>query len=312
MTTFPSNPVNPLIHLREIVVRRTFSTKWGAVCVITFNPYYRYQIMKLYNRKEVGDILKKAAENSSTEDNDTSIGLSVDELKQLASDAGIDPKQITKAVAEMEMESKRDEQNFWGGPFSFNSQVLVDGEITVSKWEEMLVSIREFFQSKGEVSTRESVWEWSSPWGTTNSAHVNVFKDNGKTKISVAWNGPLTALPFYLPIPFVAIASLVFASEFLVLSSLPGVAFVLAATGLTFLTGRWALRKHLDKAFKKMHNMIAGLELIANKSIKMPNSRSNLKDTKQVSTGDTLLEIPDIEIQNEEESEIKDRNHTRS
>lgn len=52
--------------------------------------------MKLYKEKEIGAILKKAAENSAGEVSDTSVGLSIVELKQLASDAGIDPGQTAK------------------------------------------------------------------------------------------------------------------------------------------------------------------------------------------------------------------------
>jgi hypothetical protein len=228
--------------------------------------------MKLYNRKEVGAILRKATDNPSTDDSDTPIGLSINELQQIASEAGIDPQQIARAAAEIDVVSGKNEQTLWGGPFSFNSQVLAEGEITVGQWEEMLISIRDFFQSKGEVTTRESVFEWSSPWGTTNSAQVTALKDDGKTKISVSWNGPLTALPFYIPVPLVAIASVLFASEFLELASVPGMAFAMLATGLTFLAGRWALRRHLNKGFKKLRQMVAGLNLIA--STKSRNSET--------------------------------------
>ena len=234
--------------------------------------------MKLYDGKEIQAILKIATENATENEADTQMGLSIDELRQLASDAGIDPKLITKAVAEIEANSSRNERNFWGGPFSYNNQVLVEGEITVGQWEEMLLSIRDFFQSNGNVTTRESVLEWSSPWGTTNSAHVNALKNNGKTKISVNWNGPLTAIPFYIPVPLVAIASIFFASEFLALAAVPGVAFTLLATGLTFFAGRWMLSKHLDKGFKKLRQMVAGLEIIASRE--NPHSEPDLKQTE--------------------------------
>lgn len=270
--------------------------------------------MKLYNRKEIGAILKKAAENSSADDPDTPMGLSIDELRQLASDVGIDPEQIARAVAEIEVDSRRSERNFWGGPFSFNSQVLVEGEIVVGQWEEMLISIRDFFQSKGEVTTRESVLEWSSPWGTTNSAQVTALKNNGKTKISVSWNGPLTAVPFYIPVPLVAIASVFFASEFLELTAVPGVAFTLVATGLTFLVGRWALRRHLDTGLKKLQQMVAGLDLIASRQ--NPQSELVLKQTDasqvQAERNDPLLQIHEGENHNELDIETTRRNRSRT
>ncbi|HKK25015.1 MAG TPA: hypothetical protein VJ941_05270, partial [Gracilimonas sp.] len=221
--------------------------------------------MKLYDRKEISAILKKATENSLADDPETRLGLSLDELRQIGSEVGIDPKQIERAVEEIEMDSSKSEASFWGGPFYYSSQVLVDGEISVSQWEQMLFSIRGFFQSKGTVTTRESVFEWSSPWGTTNSAQVTALKDKGKTKLSVNWSGPLTAIPFYIPVPIVTIASIFFASEFLAIAAVPGLIFTVLATGLSFLAGRYALRKHLNKGFEKLKKMVSELELIAGK-----------------------------------------------
>jgi hypothetical protein len=253
--------------------------------------------MKLYDRKEISAILKKATENSLRDGQEPQLGLSLDELRQIGSEVGIDPKQIEKAAAEIEMNSNRSETGFWGGPFSYNSQVLIDGEISVSQWQEMLFSIRGFFQSKGTVSTRGSVFEWSSPWGTTNSAQVTAFKDKGKTRLSVNWNGPLTAIPFYIPVPLVAIASIFFASEFLAIGAVPGMIFTLLATGFTFLAGRWALRRHLDKGFEKLQKMISDLELIADK--KTAKSELDMVDmvgkNEESLTNNPLLNIDEAE-----------------
>jgi len=272
--------------------------------------------MKLYNRKEVGAILKKATEDSSTNNSDTSIGLSVNELQQIASEVGIDPEQIARAAAEIDVTSEKNEQTFWGGPFSFNSQVLAEGEITDGQWEEMLIAIRNFFQSKGEVTTRESVFEWSSPWGATNSAQVTALKDDGKTKISVSWNGPLTAIPFYIPVPAAAIASVLFASEFLELASVPGMAFAMLATGLTFLTGRWALRRHLNKGFEKFRQMVAKLNLIANvKSRDSENVPSRIDANQmQADTTNPLSQIEIHEGKNNDklDNETAQRNRSRT
>ena len=231
--------------------------------------------MKLYDSKEVRAILKIAAENSSSDEPDKQMGLTIDELRQLASEVGIDPEQITVAAAEIEANIGMLQRSFWGGPFSYSTQVMVQNEITVGQWEEMLLSIRDFFKSTGKVTTRHSVYEWSSPWDSSNSAQVTALKRNGSTKINLNWNGPLTAIPYYLPVPLVAIVSLLFASGFLELTAVPGVAFTVLMTGLTFLIGRWKLRKNLDTGFKKLRELVAGLELIASKS--PPESELNLK-----------------------------------
>lgn len=215
--------------------------------------------MKIFNEKQTAAILKKAAENSQKEFPSDIPGLTVDELEQIASDSGIDPIEISKAVAQIDRGDDRPDRTFWGGPFSFFEQVQIDHEISTVEWENMLVMIREFFRSNGEVSIRESVFEWNSPWGTTNSAQITALKEHGKTKISTRWSGPLTALPFYIPLPLVAIASVFFASEFLELSAVPGFSFVLFSVGLTFTVGRWALRRHLEKGFSKLRKLTADI-----------------------------------------------------
>jgi len=268
--------------------------------------------MKLYNEKEIGAILKKAAENSSGDNADTSMGLSVDELQQLASDAGIDPDQIIKAISEIELASVKDDKSFWGGPFSFSSQMVVDGEITAGEWEEILASIREYFKAKGDVSTRESVMEWSSPWGSSNSAHVTALKENGKTKINVFWNGPLTALPFYLPVPLAAIASIPFASEFLELTAVPGISFVLLMSGVAFTIGRWALRRHLDKIFGKFRQMMSGFEKITSKNESKGQiiSKEDATIQSQMVSHEPILEIGEEE--GSDESQLRTKSRDRS
>ncbi|MGA7306968.1 MAG: hypothetical protein WBW88_19015, partial [Rhodothermales bacterium] len=139
-------------------------------------------------------------------------------------------------------------------------------EITAGEWEDMLISIRKCFKSEGVVKIRDSVFEWSSPWGATNSAHVTAVKEDGKTKISVFWNGPLTALPFYVPLPLTAILSLFLAPEFLGLSAVPGFIFVLLMMALTFMAGRWALTRHMDKLFAGFRQMTAEFEHLSTKT----------------------------------------------
>ena len=264
--------------------------------------------MRLFNANEVGVIMKKAAETSAVDDPGATVGLSIDEVHQVAADAGIDPAQVTRAVAELEAEAARSKDTFWGGPFSYSGQALAEREIGAAEWEEMLIVIREFFQAKGDVSARESVFEWSSPWGTTNAAHVTARKDNGTTKISVGWSGPLTGVPFYLPVPVVAIASLLVASGLLGLTAVPGVAFAVLATGLSFVAGRWALRRHLDAGFKKLQGLVTDLDRIASRD---DSPSEHLAPQEAVSPAGVGMNVPLLELPDPDE-EAYDEPHLES
>jgi len=137
--------------------------------------------MKVFNEKETAEILKTAAEKSHENEVGENLGLTINELEHIAKEAGIDPSEVNKAVKAIELKRQPTDQSFWGGPFSFSEQVELNHEISAVEWENMLVPIRKFFQSKGDVSTREAVHEWSSPRGTSNSAHISALKEKGKT-----------------------------------------------------------------------------------------------------------------------------------
>lgn len=93
-------------------------------------------------------------------------------------------------------------------------------------------------------------------------------------------------------------------------------AFALLATGLTFLAGRWALRKHLDKGFNKLRKMVAGLSLIINAENRGSENVSNQMGASQAQI-DTKNPLSQIEIQEEKsndklDSETAQRNRSRT
>lgn len=265
--------------------------------------------MRLYNSNEIRAILKKSADYSTADNTDKQIGLTIEELRQLAIDAGIDPEQITKAAAELDHNSGNNEQNFWGGPFSYNSQALVEGEINTGQWEEMLLKIRNFFKANGEVTTRDSAFEWSSPWDSTNSAQVTAINTHGKTKISLNWNGPFTAIPYYIPVPFIGILSLFLSINVFELSSIWGISLTLASSVLAFLAGRWKLQKNLHTGFKKMRGLLGDLESIAGSTFSNStnNNVSKENDASDVQGTIHLDEQEEEETMNEKSTRIQQK-----
>lgn len=219
--------------------------------------------MRLYNNNEVRAILKKAAENSSIENEEDQIGLTIDELRMLAKDAGLDPEQIVRAASELDEKVVGTDQNFWGGPFSYRTQIIVDDSIDSGQWEEMLLKIRDFFKVTGDVNIRESAYEWSSPWDSTNSAQITASKLDNKTKLSVDWRGPLTAIPYYLPVPLMGLITYFGVSGVFEWSTSFAVGASIIISGLSFIVARWKLRKNLRIGFNKLRSLLTELEDIA-------------------------------------------------
>jgi hypothetical protein len=250
--------------------------------------------MKLYNEEEIGAILKKATEPSGADGVASTVGLTIDELRQLGADAGIDPDRITRAVSEIAVGSDSTEWTLLGGPFSFNKSIVLDREITAGQWEDMLASIRACFKAKGDVSVRESAFEWSSPWDSANSGQVTATRDQGKTKVNVGWNGPLTAFLFYLPVIPVAILSVFIASDIPALTEVTGLSLVALMSVGTFAAGRWALGRYMDKLFGKFRGLMAGFEGVPARSAASTGTAAPQADSLQ-SEADSRGPLLDLE-----------------
>ena len=69
-------------------------------------------------------------------------GLSLDELEQIAAEAGIDPNYVKAAALELEEGRTDTSYPVWGGPTSIDLERIVEGEMTEAKWEEAVGEIR--------------------------------------------------------------------------------------------------------------------------------------------------------------------------
>lgn len=223
----------------------------------------------MYSREETAEILKIAAENSHSAPPEESVGLSERELRDIARESGINPVEIDRAIAQVSQDATTKTSSsgsLWGGPFVFSDTIELDHEISSAEWELLLAETRAFFRSKGDVTSRENVYEWSSPWDTTNAAHVTALVDSGKTTISVNWNGPLTPVPFFIPVPLVSIASVLLASGPLGLEAVAGLSLAAGATVGSFALARWGVKRHMAKGIDQLRGFVQTLQEKATRS----------------------------------------------
>lgn len=220
--------------------------------------------MKLYNEKEIGTILKRAAELSQDESGPNAAGLSIEELQQVGAEAGLDPDLILRAAAELQQGNTRRRRGALVGPTNYSNDFVLEGEVDAGTWEEMLAAIRSTFKDPGAVSMRENVFEWTSQ-SETDKAQVTALNSGGKTKITLFWSEPVLVLPMIIPTIIGTIISLPITFEALGLSGLPAVAVILS-TFLTLLTiGRFVVNKITDRQVSKLKQLETSLDLIASK-----------------------------------------------
>ena len=251
-----------------------FANSFSRILVVDGRHLER---MKLYNEKEIGAILKRAAEMSHDSPDSTAAGLSIEELQQVGSEAGLNPDLIMKAAAEIHSAKPIREKNFFGGPVQYSNEIMLDGEIDSALWEELLASIRGTFKDPGVVSTRENIFEWTST-SETEKGQVTAHVQNGRTKVTLFWHEPVAAIPFFV-IPLIGtIISLPIVFEALDMSGFPGAAVIMSVAFTLFMVSRWGLGRYTDSFVEKLRRMETSFELIASKG-----EASRLKSKKVVS-----------------------------
>ena len=255
--------------------------------------------MKLYNETEIGTILKRAAEMSHADVNSSGMGLSVEELQQLGAEAGLNPEFIIRAAAELHADKPKRIKNIFGGPVSYEREMVLDGEISASEWEEFLASIRSTFKDPGVVTTRENIFEWTVK-SSGGSAQVTARTVDNTTRVNVFWNEPATAIPFMVPTIIGTIISLPITFEALDMSGIPG-ASVIVGTALTLFTlGRWGISHYTDRFSEKLDRMMTSFELIASKGELARNrdrDRERGRDQRTLETQETSAVHPLIDVE---------------
>ncbi|MDA0379308.1 MAG: hypothetical protein O2899_07430 [Bacteroidetes bacterium] len=242
--------------------------------------------MKLYNEKEIGAILKRAAEMSLSESGPNAAGLSIEELQQVGSEAGLDPDLILRAAAEMQQTRPERRRNFFGGPVSYANDFVLDGEIDAATWEEMISAIRSTFKDPGVVSTRPNVFEWTSQ-SETEKAQVTALVSNGKTKMTLFWSEPVVAIPFFIQTIIGTIISMPIVFESLDMTGFPAAAIILSVFSTLFLLARFAVGRVTDREINKLRQLETSLDLIASKKA----LRSARKQAASLEAAAPLLDL---------------------
>ena len=235
------------------------------------------------------------------------MGLSVEELQQLGTEAGLNPDFILQAAAELQTKRRAPGQkNFIGGPFSYDREIVLDGELSTADWEEMITPIRNTFKETGIVSTRESTFEWTTK-SNVGSAQVTARLVNGQTRINVSWHNPSVVVPFMIPVFLSVVASLPIVLGALEMTGFPAAAAIIGAVSTVFLLSRHGLGRYIDRFSEKVDQMIASFELISSRGELSRARESRASLPEEPSTSRIELEEPEPEAESEPAVRNRDR-----
>ncbi|KPK81218.1 MAG: hypothetical protein AMS25_07365 [Gemmatimonas sp. SM23_52] len=126
------------------------------------------QYRRRYGDKEVGLILKRAAEFQRLEPESAAEGggLTLAELEDIAVEAGIDPRLLRRAAEELDAGAARlhreGVERWLGGPVTIELQRSLPGELPESEFETMVGEIQEAAEGHGQASLLGHTLTWRS------------------------------------------------------------------------------------------------------------------------------------------------------
>lgn len=135
----------------------------------------------------MGDLLRRATELQRTRPSAPAEGgLTLEELEEIASEAGIDPRYVRRAASELAAGSRP--SSFWsrvaGASLALSFERTVDVEIEASGFEELVPLMQTESLGQGSASVVGRTLTWTSRSDTnTSSQQVVVATGSGETVI---------------------------------------------------------------------------------------------------------------------------------
>lgn len=141
-----------------------------------------------FDDDEVSRILERAAEmqhRAPLAPRETS-GMTLAELEQVASEAGIDPQHVRDAAAALERDvpALSGGRALLGAPIRLELERVVEGEIAPGAYEAFAETIRHTISSPGYVSTLGKSFEWNSA-NPQRVLRVTITPRAGRTLIRI-------------------------------------------------------------------------------------------------------------------------------
>jgi hypothetical protein len=157
-----------------------------------------------FNEKEVALIIKRASELQQMESTaESSTGMSLVELEQVAREAGLDPALVRRAAVDLDTRVTDQAPNRWAGaPTLLRLERTIEGEVPADEYEPMVLEIQRVLGGVGSASILGRTLQFSMTGfgrrhASERAVQVTVTPRNGRTTIRVEEPlGPLAGALF--------------------------------------------------------------------------------------------------------------------
>jgi hypothetical protein len=166
----------------------------------------------VYGDEELALILHKAAELArlSKAERDSSSGLSLEEIKTVGAEVGLDPSLIERAARLIPQGPESRLERLIGGPLQHRRDVRVRTTLTAEKAAHLLATVRGIVEVQGEGQSDASGMSWHSKGGAvhtsvtanaeTGGIRVRVRVDRRGMSFLTAFSSVVATVPFASPL----------------------------------------------------------------------------------------------------------------
>jgi hypothetical protein len=216
-----------------------------------------------FTDREVREILKRAVEESPSRALVKAEGLSLDELKAIGQEVGIDPARLEDAARAVVLGTSRSKGRIVGGPMVLDVERTVPVEISPRDTPDVLSVIRRTMGSQGEVAEIHGSLEWRTK-GDAGERYVTLSPRDGTTTIRASANITNAAVLSYLPVGIVGlITTLVGLVEFVREGSTIGLVLFLTVLPALYAILRTIFRRYSGSESAKLHRVVHELARLA-------------------------------------------------
>lgn len=140
-----------------------------------------------FDEEEFGLILRRAAElqERGPEAVARHRGVTLEEMRQIAAEVGIDPVFVDRAVAQLPERWEEDRNVLVGAPYGWHLRRVVDGRVPEAELGRLLDAMRAVMKQKGEVAEVFGALEWSHD-DELGPVLVRISPADGETHVEVS------------------------------------------------------------------------------------------------------------------------------
>lgn len=240
-----------------------------------------------YRADEVQAIFQETARRQAALQAAGAPGLTLEELQEVARNAGLDPALVAAAAAHL-AEPPTPTSRFWNLPDEVRDDRVLPGTVTDELWERIVDELRRAFGASGQAGQVGRIREWFiAASGNTGAIHVEARPEGDQTRIVLTQSLAAHRKAVLTAVPTVAVLGLIMPFIVLAVGGLAQwpvmllifVLHFLIASGLGFGSHRTAKRQ-LEQQSARFASVLDRIDLLALRSghTHAPAPRTPIRD----------------------------------